>query len=77
MDIHSFMESHYRHFNAGELTRCTNSLMEFLNADGQLVLALAGALSTAQIGHSLAPAIRAGKIHAISCTGANLSLIHI
>ena len=72
MDIHSFMESHYRHFNAGELTRCTNSLIEFLNADGQLVLALAGALSTAQIGHSLAPAIRAGKIHAISCTGANL-----
>lgn len=72
MDIHSFMESHYRHFNAGELTRCTNSLIEFLNADGQLVLTLAGALSTAQIGHSLAPAIRAGKIHAISCTGANL-----
>ena len=72
MDIRSFMESHYRHFNAGELTRCTRSLIEFLNADGQLVLALAGALSTAQIGHSLAPAIRAGKVHAISCTGANL-----
>ncbi|MEC8978642.1 MAG: deoxyhypusine synthase family protein [Candidatus Thermoplasmatota archaeon] len=72
MDIRSFMESHYRHFNAGELTRCTRSLIEFLNEDGQLVLALAGALSTAQIGHSLAPAIRAGKVHAISCTGANL-----
>ncbi len=72
MDIHSFMGSHYRHFNAGELNRCTRSLIEFLSADGQLVLALAGALSTAQIGHSLAPAIRAGKIHAISCTGANL-----
>ena len=72
MDIRSFMESHYRHFNAGELTRCTSSLVEFLDAGGQIVLALAGAMSTAQIGHSLAPAIRAGKVHAISCTGANL-----
>lgn len=72
MDIHSFMESHYRHFNAGELTRCASSLVGFLNSGGRLVLTLAGALSTAQIGHSLAPAIRAGKVHAISCTGANL-----
>ncbi len=72
MDIRSFMESHYRHFNAGEITRCTSSLVGFLNSGGRLVLTLAGALSTAQIGHSLAPAIRAGKVHAISCTGANL-----
>ena len=72
MDIRSFMESHYRHFNAGELTRCASSLVGFLNSGGRLVLTLAGALSTAQIGHSLAPAIRAGKVHAISCTGANL-----
>tara|TARA_B100001113_G_scaffold349319_1_gene344527 strand:- start:4123 stop:4941 length:819 start_codon:yes stop_codon:yes gene_type:complete len=36
------------------------------------MITLAGAMSTAQIGRSLAPAIREGKIHAISCTGANL-----
>ena len=36
------------------------------------MVTLAGAMSTAEIGRSLAPAIRAGKIHAICCTGANL-----
>ena len=43
MDIRSFMESHYRHFNAGELTRCASSLVGFLNSGGRLVLTLAGA----------------------------------
>ena len=72
MDIQSFMESHYHHFNAGELTRCTRSLIEFSKSGGKLVIALAGAMSTAQIGRSLAPVILAGKVHSISCTGANL-----
>ena len=72
MDILSFMESHYQHFNAGELSRCTRSLIEFSNSGGKLVIALAGAMSTAQIGRSLAPVILAGKVHSISCTGANL-----
>ena len=72
MDILSFIESHYQHFNAGELTRCTRSLIEFSNSGGKLVIALAGAMSTAQIGRSLAPAILGEKIHSISCTGANL-----
>ena len=66
------MESHYQHFNAGELTRCTRSLIEFSSSGGKLVIALAGAMSTAQIGRSLAPVILAGKVHSISCTGANL-----
>ena len=39
---------------------------------GRLMVTLAGAMSTAEIGRSLAPMIRAGKIHAITCTGANL-----
>ena len=72
MDILSFIESHYQHFNAGELSRCTRSLIEFSNSGGKLVIALAGAMSTAQIGRSLAPVILAGKVHSISCTGANL-----
>ena len=66
------MESHYQHFNAGELTRCTQSLIKFSDLGGKLVIALAGAMSTAQIGRSLAPAILGEKIHSISCTGANL-----
>ena len=72
MDILSFIESHYQHFNAGQLSRCTRSLIEFSNSGGKLVIALAGAMSTAQIGRSLAPVILAGKVHSISCTGANL-----
>tara|TARA_S200000501_G_scaffold203541_1_gene191468 strand:- start:17352 stop:18266 length:915 start_codon:yes stop_codon:yes gene_type:complete len=66
------MDTHYHHFNAGELTRCTRSLIEFSDSGGKLVIALAGAMSTAQIGRSLAPAILAGRVHSISCTGANL-----
>ena len=37
-----------------------------------MFLAMAGAMSTAEIGLSLAEMIRQGKVHGISCTGANL-----
>ncbi len=37
-----------------------------------MFLAMAGAMSSAELGLSLAEMIRQGKIHAISCTGANL-----
>lgn len=67
--MRDFVDRHFRHFNAGELRRCGDSLREF---DGRLMLTLAGAMSTAEIGRSLAPVIRAGKVHAICCTGANL-----
>jgi deoxyhypusine synthase len=69
--MRDFVERHFRHFNAGELRRCIDSLRSFLT-EGRLMVTLAGAMSTAEIGRSLAPAIRAGKIHAICCTGANL-----
>jgi len=69
--MRDFVERHFRHFNAGELRRCIDSLQSFL-IEGRLMVTLAGAMSTAEIGRSLAPAIRAGKNHAICCTGANL-----
>ena len=72
MSIREFMEEHYLHFNAGELSRCSSSLRGFLDGGGRLIVTLAGAMSTAEIGRSLAPAIRAQKVHAICCTGANL-----
>jgi len=37
-----------------------------------MMVTLAGAMSTAELGVSLAQMIRSGKVHAISCTGANL-----
>jgi deoxyhypusine synthase len=72
MSVRDFIEAHYRHFNAGELARCIDSLRAFLDSDGRLIVTLAGAMSTAEIGKSLAPAIREQRVHAICCTGANL-----
>ena len=72
MAIRDFIKRHYHHFNAGALADCAESLNGFLDNDGRLIITLAGAMSTAGIGRSLAPAIRAQKIHAICCTGANL-----
>src|SRR5690606_14212861 len=39
---------------------------------GRMCLSMAGAMSTAEIGISLAEMIRQDKVHAICCTGANL-----
>ena len=72
MDISDLVSEHFHHFNAGELSRCANSLKEFLDGGGRLMVTLAGAMSTAQIGRSLGPAIKSQKVHAICCTGANL-----
>ena len=72
MSIRSFVDEHYRHFNAGTVARASSSLVEVLDDGGRVFLTLAGAMSTAEIGRSLADMIRAGHIAAISCTGANL-----
>ena len=70
--MRDFINKHFLHFNAGALANCSESLRKFLEDDGRLLITLAGAMSTAEIGISLAPAIRSQKIHAICCTGANL-----
>jgi len=72
LGIKDFINEHYKHFNAGELARCSTSLNNFLSDGGRLIVTLAGAMSTAGIGKSLGPAIRQQKIHALCCTGANL-----
>ena len=72
MEIKDFIGHHYKHFNAGVLATCCESLRDFLENDGRMIITLAGAMSTAEIGRSLAQAIRSQKIHAICCTGANL-----
>ena len=66
------MDEHFQHFNAGALRDTARSLTSFLERGGVLVLTLAGAMSTAGLGRSIAPLIRAGHVGAISCTGANL-----
>ncbi len=70
--IKSFIKQHYRHFNAAALVDAAEGYCTFLDGGGEMFLAMAGAMSSAELGLSLAEMIRQGKIHAISCTGANL-----
>lgn len=72
MTVRSFVDEHYHRFNAGTLRSAAASLVDHLEGGGGLFVTLAGAMSTAEIGRSLAQMIRAGHVVAISCTGANL-----
>lgn len=71
--ITQFIDLHYRHFNAATLRDAARSYKSHVEKkDGIMFLTLAGAMSTAELGISLAEMIRQNKVHAISCTGANL-----
>ena len=70
--VSSFLRHHYRHFNAAALVDAGEAFTKHLEAGGKMFLTLAGAMSTAELGISLAEMIRQDKIHGISCTGANL-----
>ncbi|MBX7072293.1 MAG: deoxyhypusine synthase family protein [Pirellulales bacterium] len=72
MSIRQFMEFNYRHFNAREMVAAAQAWEKFVDDGGQMLLAMAGAMSTAELGISLAKMIRAGKVHAVCCTAANL-----
>jgi len=73
MSIREFMELNYRHFNARETLAAARGYVDFLEKqNGKMFLSMAGAMSTAEIGISLAAMIREDKVHAISCTAANL-----
>jgi deoxyhypusine synthase len=70
--VSRFLAHHYRHFNAAALVDAAKGYDAHLKAGGQMLVTLAGAMSTAELGISLAEMIRQGKIHAVVCTGANL-----
>jgi deoxyhypusine synthase len=70
--IATFIEHHFRHFNAAALLDASQAYKKHVEGGGQMLLAMAGAMSTAELGLSLAEMIRRDKVHAISCTGANL-----
>ena len=70
--VSQFIERHYRHFNAAALKDAADAYVAHLDQGGHMLVTLAGAMSTAELGVSLAEMIRQGKVHAISCTGANL-----
>lgn len=70
--IRSFMKKHYKHFNAAVCVDAAEGWVNLLKEDGKMFITLAGAMSTAELGISLAELIRNDKVHGISCTGANL-----
>lgn len=70
--IREFMEMNYRHFNARETLAAARAYGAHIDAGGCMLVSLAGAMSTGELGISLARMIRGGKVQAISCTGANL-----
>lgn len=70
--ISSYMEKYFRHFNARELKQAAQAYKQHIDKGGKMVLAMAGAMSTGELGVILSQMIREDKIHAISCTAANL-----
>jgi deoxyhypusine synthase len=72
MAVKNFIKKNFRHFNAAVIVDAAEAWIEHLKKDGKMFLAMAGAMSTAEIGISLAEMIRKNKVHGISCTGANL-----
>jgi deoxyhypusine synthase len=70
--ISNFIEKHYLHFNAAALVDAAKGYEKHLVEGGKMMITLAGAMSTAELGKSLAEMIRQDKVQIISCTGANL-----
>jgi deoxyhypusine synthase len=70
--ISKFIKHNYRHFNAAALVDAAEGYKKHIDQGGKMMITLAGAMSTAELGLSLAEMIRQDKVHLISCTGANL-----
>src|SRR5437764_11026896 len=70
--VWKFIAKNYRHFNAAALLDAAKGYEAHLAAGGKMLMTIAGAMSTAELGISLAEMIRRDKVHLIVCTGANL-----
>ena len=70
--ISQFMEKHYLHFNAAAMMDAAKAYDTHMQSGGKMMVTVAGAMSTGELGISLAEMIRKDKVQIISCTGANL-----
>src|ERR1700726_4296682 len=70
--ISQFIDRHFRHFNAAVLKDAADAYIAHLDRGGKMMITLAGAMSTAELGVSLSEIIRQDKVHSITCTGANM-----
>lgn len=72
LPVLNFVLSNYKNFNSRATRDALLAYWKHIDAGGKMFWAVAGAMSSAQLGITLAPAIRAGLIHGLSVTGANL-----
>jgi len=70
--VSQFLEHNFLHFNAATVVDAAQAYAAHIDNKGSMLISLAGAMSTAELGISLAEMIREGKVDIISCTGANL-----
>ena len=70
--ISQFITKYYKHFNSATLVDAANAYEAQLNQGSKMLVSLAGAMSTAELGKIFAEMIRQEKVHIVSCTGANL-----
>jgi len=70
--VRDFIQRHFRHFNAAVVVDAVRAWEAHLEGGGKMVLTLAGAMSTAEMGLVIAELIRRDKVHALCVTGANL-----
>ncbi len=72
MPVTRFMKRHFRHFNSAAVVDAAEAYRKHIAAGNKMLVTMGGAMSTAELGVSLAEMIREDKVHAIVCTGANL-----
>jgi deoxyhypusine synthase len=70
--IKDFITHHYRHFNSAVVIDAAQAYVEHIERGDKMLVTLAGAMSTAELGLSFAEMIRQGKVHGVCSTGANL-----
>lgn len=72
LPILDFVLTNYKNFNSRATRDALLAYWAHIEKGGKMFWAVAGAMSSAQLGITMAPAIRAGLIHGLSVTGANL-----
>ncbi len=70
--VSQFLLKHFKHFNAATLVDAAEAYKNQLDQGAKMMITISGAMSTAELGKSLAEMIRQDKVHIITCTGANL-----
>ena len=50
MSVSAFLEKHFLHFNARETLQAARAYKQHVETGGKMMLAMAGAMSTAEIG---------------------------